>query len=245
MAYAEKIIAFVDILGFKELIKESESEAGAKARVHSSLLNMKENISGWLPPNPGNKRFFNFSDCIVLTDNNASKIGTIELLKLVNKIQADLASHGILLRGGITVGQVFDNYGLLYGPGVVEAYILESKSALFPRVVVDKKVLASHDIWKEVPLLQDYDQHIFLDYLWSSITLSHDLAYYGKIHRCIYDNLRNNKIRSDQKLYEKYHWMRMYYNYTVSRLQKVDSVNFGKLLSLKEPSPSRNKPRFR
>lgn len=245
MAYAQKLIAFVDILGFKELIKESESEAGAKARVHSSLMNMKNNISEWLPTSPpqGTKRFFNFSDCIVLTDS-PNKNSTIDLFNLINKIQADLAYHGILLRGGITVGQVFDNYDLLYGPGVVEAYILENRNALFPRIIVDRKVLAAHDIWKEVAVLQDYDQHIFLDFLWSDIELQ-DVNYYEKIHRCIYDNLRSYKIRSDQKLYEKYHWMRMYYNYTVYRLKQAKHDSFDKLSVLPEPAPSRNKPRFR
>ena len=50
-----------------------------------------------------------------------------------------MMSKGILLRGGITVGQLCHKDNIVYGPAMVEAYELESKSAIYPRVIVSEK----------------------------------------------------------------------------------------------------------
>jgi len=43
--------------------------------------------------------------------------------------------------GGVTVGNVVKSHKQLYGPGLIDAYRLESKAAKYPRILVDQKVL--------------------------------------------------------------------------------------------------------
>ena len=52
-----------------------------------------------------------------------------------------LLDEGILLRGGITVGDVALSYGQLFGPAVIRGYELENQVARFPRIVVGTEVL--------------------------------------------------------------------------------------------------------
>lgn len=52
-----------------------------------------------------------------------------------------LASCGILLRGGICTGSLYFDNTFVMGPGLVSAYVLENYSALYPRIVVDPKLI--------------------------------------------------------------------------------------------------------
>jgi hypothetical protein len=52
-----------------------------------------------------------------------------------------LVDEGILLRGGITVGDVALSYGQLFGPAVIRGHALESQVARFPRITVGEEVL--------------------------------------------------------------------------------------------------------
>lgn len=64
-----------------------------------------------------------------------------QLLGLVHAQVLLIHEEGIVVRGGITVGNVVKSHGQLFGPGVIDAYQLESKAAKYPRIVVDQKVL--------------------------------------------------------------------------------------------------------
>ncbi len=44
---------------------------------------------------------------------------------------------GILVRGGISIGPTFHQRGILYGSGLLKAYEIESKIAIYPRIVID------------------------------------------------------------------------------------------------------------
>jgi len=54
--------------------------------------------------------------------------------------QRELGKNEIFLRGGISVGK-FSNYDeITFGEGLVNAYILESEVAKFPRVVISLNI---------------------------------------------------------------------------------------------------------
>ncbi|PDZ55088.1 hypothetical protein CON15_23105 [Bacillus cereus] len=63
------------------------------------------------------------------------------LLLVVVHIQLEMMRKGILMRGGLAVGLLCHNDNIVYGPAMVEAYELESKLAIYPRVVVKENDL--------------------------------------------------------------------------------------------------------
>jgi hypothetical protein len=131
--------------------------------------------------------FVNFSDLVVrvvpiLTDANVKyRMGLIfhEIMDLCY-LQANLFSRNVLIRGALTVGFISVDDGLIFGPALVQAHLLESKRAVYPRIIVDPDVLEmlkecpvlrAHDTFEEEmsyldsALQRDEDRELFLNYL--------------------------------------------------------------------------------
>lgn len=82
----------------------------------------------------------------------------------------------MLLRGGLTVGKLVHSAsgGPLFGPALVEAHKLESRAAIYPRIIVDQKIIDLWDVGRirteETHYLaavvgRDFDGLRFLDYI--------------------------------------------------------------------------------
>jgi hypothetical protein len=50
-------------------------------------------------------------------------------------------SKGFFIRGGISVGSFYSDKNIIFSKGLVNAYLLESKKANFPRVIIDKLIM--------------------------------------------------------------------------------------------------------
>jgi hypothetical protein len=48
---------------------------------------------------------------------------------------------GFLLRGGATIGKLHHEVGVVFGDAMIEAFKLESQTAIFPRVVLSPKII--------------------------------------------------------------------------------------------------------
>ena len=83
-----------------------------------------------------------FSDSFVISapaDNPASCNLLFRALRLIN-VQF-FFGLGMLMRGGLSIGNlVHRRGGALFGPAMNEAYAIESKAAVYPRVVVSELV---------------------------------------------------------------------------------------------------------
>ena len=162
--YENQIVAFVDILGFKEIIKQSEQSLKKLNLLYQTLefLKKRENANKWnlqlieIEEDAQKRGVSNFeieqltactcfSDSIVISvkcnDKNINEI-TSTLIANLSYIGAQLMTEGILLRGGITVGKLIhlDN-GILMGQALIDAYQLETNSANFPRILISNKLI--------------------------------------------------------------------------------------------------------
>jgi len=50
-------------------------------------------------------------------------------------------TKGFFLRGGISTGSYFADDNMIFSKGLVNAYQLESKKAIYPRVIIDKNIV--------------------------------------------------------------------------------------------------------
>jgi hypothetical protein len=65
-----------------------------------------------------------------------------ELLDLVHA-QGELIMKGVLLRGGVTYGPISFSKSRIFGPALVVAHELESRFALYPRIVIDPALISA------------------------------------------------------------------------------------------------------
>ena len=73
-----------------------------------------------------------------------------QLCIAVGIIQKHLAVKNIWMRGAISSGDTyFDSIkGQIVGPAYINAYLLENKSAVSPRVIIDSKIIKECDVFK-------------------------------------------------------------------------------------------------
>jgi hypothetical protein len=236
VTYRLELVTYLDILGFKAQIEQRT--AGEISRI---LRRFKENAR----PDPETEKTYgatyrNFSDLSVravplYTEANLTyRIGPLysELLSLVH-IQCALLDEGILIRGGLTLGQVVKSWGLLYGPGLVRAYQLEQK-AVHPRILIDKvvfeelrardSVIRRHDVKTERKfisrMVRVQGAVTFVDYLRGIQDEFDEPEYYLQFlakHRDLVEKGLHDS-RRQKKVLAKYRWLRSYHNTTIQGL---------------------------
>lgn len=152
--YVRSIVTFIDILGFKALLRQSD--AGQIKSIMQSLRafaggegerpNLKDEAGG----SPAQSRVFSesISDAVVRVRELSDRIPGgpfLAELKDLMRIQIECARRHVLIRGGMTIGRVFSGEageGPIFGEGVDRAYEIEEKEALYPRVMVDDSAIA-------------------------------------------------------------------------------------------------------
>lgn len=234
--YEKHVIAFIDILGFKEHIEKTlvdESHAKALHNILAYLNNIKvDNYNGDFPENDTSGREVSvFSDSIVISYPLTYTSAVFYLLLDVIHIQLDMLANGILLRGGITVGDLYHRSGVVYGPAMNEAYKLESKNAIYPRVVVDEKILEEgakngfHSPKEELDYILsllniDEDKQLIVDFLrqWQEVD---DTDIYHELLGTTKDLIINEiDEQTSPNILSKYLWLKRYYHQTLDKLSE-------------------------
>lgn len=161
--YEKRLVAFIDILGFKEIVKQSENDI-SKIKLINSVLNYLKN---WESQEKWDLRLVEieedaqkrgienfdirektnitaFSDSIVVSVKLDDEINEMASTLITNLayIGAILLEQGILFRGAITVGNLIHiENGTVFGQGLIDSYKLESNSAKYPRIILSDKLL--------------------------------------------------------------------------------------------------------
>ena len=152
-----RIICFMDILGFSELINEYDSditstvlqdiqESFALAKTH-----LLENKTQQNKDVVRHLKYQTFSDNICISipyfDNENDFLANFNLLiTYVRGVQSILMTKGFFTRGGVSTGSYYADNNIIFSKGLVNAYHLESKKAIYPRVIFDKSILEK--LWK-------------------------------------------------------------------------------------------------
>ena len=165
--YSKRIVTFIDVLGFKNHIDKSignNNYAQHLLSVMKRIANIKdENDNGILSQKELGKEVTVFSDCIVISYPLENEGSLFFILLDIIHIQLDLYFAKIVIRGGVTIGDLYHDDNIVFGPAMVEAYRLESKVAKYPRIIIEKDVLIE-GIEKTTPSRHDFEMEIeYLD----------------------------------------------------------------------------------
>ncbi len=154
-------IALIDLLGVKKLIKKDKGDAH---------LNIIKNIyNSW--PRIMKDRYFKdfkirfFSDNVVIALPVESNMTADKLLEVVGWICTQFLLCGYKPRGGICKGKFYIDDLFIWGSGLVDAYFLESKVAINPRIVVSKEIKQSVSVHLANQLLFEDGGDCCLHYL--------------------------------------------------------------------------------
>ena len=180
--YKKSIVAFIDILGFNSKIKKIKNEADFYD-IAKLLYALKKEADSL---NKDQELFQDFtllavSDSLIITVPYTSPIATFGVIQMIRHIQYTLIATKFrtIVRGYITIGDVYHKDGLLFGPGYSEAYEYESKIGYAPRVVLSpniikdakSKIEKTDDPSKFIRTIFDYikkdpdDDQFYIDYL--------------------------------------------------------------------------------
>lgn len=160
MRYRQSITTFFDILGFKSIVANERSDF---------IYKVLEKLRAGTEPNEDDRERLEinsiaFSDSIVRAvpvdskGNREFPNGLLfyELFQLAYVQSYLIYEYGIFLRGAMTIADICIQDGIVFGPALVTAYELESKHAVYPRILVDS---ALFDTFKSNPKLLGASHH--------------------------------------------------------------------------------------
>lgn len=139
--YEQRYCAFIDILGFSELIQTLDK--GAITLEHMRMLlskvhNPPTTNAGGMPD--ADFRAQSISDAVALSGaTNARGLGAI--IHSINRLAIDLLMEGFFIRGAIVKDTLYHDEKTVFGSALVRAYRLESTVARYPRVMVTREVI--------------------------------------------------------------------------------------------------------
>lgn len=229
--YEERLVAFIDILGWKAAINASENNLEMVKALGNALsplrnfakytgqLNSLMPDTGW----HGEPMMSQFSDCVVLSVKDDSS-GRTHLLQALQVLSLSIAHFGYFLRGGVVKGDIYHKNGLVFGPALVKAYELERDIACYPRIILSDEMARNLGDWgnaMDIPWKYDEDGKVFFNFMPpfmgnQMFFNSHEL--WQRILNPIRDLIIKNSIefQHDEKLSKKYQWLARYFNATCS-----------------------------
>lgn len=240
--YVKAFVTFIDILGFKGIVdNESSEDINKKLDAMFRLSTPCQQVS----PDMQEAIVIQFSDSIIriqpVNEGDESDIAQCYYRELDALIlmQGNLACNGILIRGGLTYGDVCVKNGRIFGPAFNRAYQIESSLARYPRILVDEFLTLSNrenPIYAEVgsntwshlsptffeSLLRSEDGQWMLDYIPHIFSAEHPPGVSGEdvlyAHRNSLVDLLSRALTSNrEEPIAKIRWIATYHNKIMER----------------------------
>lgn len=141
--YTKYYVAFLDILGFKNLVNGPQATCQDIYKIYTALGEMERVYFGEDYGEKQDVKIKVMSDSICLYIEAERSNALYSLLAFCMAFQFDLLTLTpcVFIRGGITLGDMYAKDDIVFGPALTEAYLLEEKSAKVPRIIVRKKTL--------------------------------------------------------------------------------------------------------
>ena len=221
--YEKYIVACIDMLGVKEALK-TDKDILNKIYITYHLFEMlleKESVRTGID---FKVQYKSFSDNIVICAKfckNVSKEITQKVFfdAVVLFVATCSAFCGLLLRGGINIGDLYFDDNFVIGEALIKAYKLESELAIYPRIIIDKKSYSELSVGYQAWFKKDIDYY-FVDFL-NKCNLFENTVLINKenpdsntgtekFKKLLLENICKNN--SNEKVLQKISWLINYFN---------------------------------
>jgi len=240
--YGNRAVAFLDVLGFRQKLLDFEKEALDNHSTHSEEGNAENGNNGRYVSLSANDfintfkkaigkldvekfRYYLFSDNICITSINETSAADLQdLLLVITELYFEFAQKGYFLRGGIDYGLFIDEKELAVGRPLANAYELETKVAVYPRIILSTNLVnefqAFNKNWEKVfdylysdaLILESCEikyLNVFLQVFQSDYREDREI-FFKKFNDVIKSNLDLNK--TNEIVYVKYKWLAEQFN---------------------------------
>jgi hypothetical protein len=139
--YEPRYCAFVDILGFRELIHKLHGDPNRYLELKRVLAQLHT------PPSAGRDvilrgcdlRAQSISDAVAISAA-VNAAGLLHLFFLLEHVATNFLAQGLLIRGAVVKGNLYHDKDLVFGEALVYAYHLESEVVRYPRIMIASDV---------------------------------------------------------------------------------------------------------
>jgi len=166
VAYEQRYVAFVDILGFASIVEKSEIDGTLVRKLNEALGGINRRAAS-ARSEELRLEATTFSDTVVLSVP-VTPDGLLHMFQTIDDLSMDLLGMNMLFRGAVVRGKLWHTTEAIFGPALVGAYYLEAKVSFHPRIMVSKEVLGDASSQSYAPL-QLVSRYISTD--------AHDIPY--------------------------------------------------------------------
>jgi hypothetical protein len=251
--YGEHVVAFVDILGFAQLVQLMDHDKNLIDEIFGVLSRINEedvswSFGDWINEGPANLTvasdsiFFSisFQQFAASGANRDPGWACLAEVESVFALQRYLLKRGIMTRGGLALGSLLHHQNVIFGPALVHAYRIESQVAFYPRVIIAPEVLErirafdapahfAFELRLEALTTRDADGLTFVDYLNYNAGGIENVESLEQLFNAIRQSIEAALLanRGDTRVYQKVAWLANYFNRSRSRwLRDTDLAEF-------------------
>jgi hypothetical protein len=237
--YEERVVAFIDVLGFANLVEQSEGNDSARAKVRK-LITINRLFEQFI------SEYLDFAEAAFFSDSFVLSMGppdvrTLYVIREIGYLCRYLLWQGFPCRGAIATGSLYHRGRFIVGPALVNAHRLEQSVAIYPRVILDGDTLrhwqsefcesSPHSNF-ETMVKRDRDGQYFLDVFspawtttlpWTEFLPSYDHmptdpdAFLQETATHIVDGIETNA--RDLKIRAKYEWLATQHEQHLTQLE--------------------------
>jgi len=215
--YEDRIVAFVDILGFRTMINER-----CAGNISNILSIPKKHFKNLPLDKYKNIEISTFSDSIIISFIYTEEHAVYNLLVDLENILIKFIYMDVICRGAIVKGKIIHNQKYLFGPAFVEAYELEKKMK-YPKIGFFKEIydigcmyhhqkntIEKEENFIKTLCIKDDDDNYFIDYFSTPIaSVCNVITVNRKKYLLKLIEITNNGLKNmNPCVREKYIWLK-------------------------------------
>lgn len=239
-AYKDRYCAFVDILGFRQLIDRLGTESSQFEALRALLARVHGAKSDGPSDQPSDFRAQSISDAVAIS-TLPTHGGLANIFNAPQLLAVDLLVEGYFIRGAVVRAPLYHDDRMVFGRALVQAYSLETEVVKFPRIMVAREVRddvirfsASSKVRSSFPdatcLRQSLDGPMYLDILRPVVALlkknEHPFEKLGPEEKTRHRKYLGIRDRIQQRYeesmdtprhFEKVRWFAQYWNEVIPK----------------------------
>lgn len=238
-SYEDRVVIFIDILGFRKWVNNELDNMGSDC---TSIVTVFKFIRKYYADqNDEYARTVQisfFSDSIIISFEETDEDQIFQTVADLQILILNLVKRGVLVRGAISNGKLLHNKDFILGPAFMNAYDLETKKSVVPRVICDPKVIGAAlkhkhaiDFKEDLPYVLDLfdldsDGQLYIDYFDKILNIfdaeKQYLEYLVRLKEIIEQNLETPE---DLNIHGKYLWMKEKFNSVIRKRFSAEIAN--------------------